>query len=267
MKSPPLINSATQKEEQDFAETIIKSTQSEKEKTRRKIRQGVFDDRTGDSLEKLRGRGSIDELLEPIAKGKEANIFLGQKGKEFVAVKIYRIETTGFYKRGRYLFEDDEIKRVGTNIQRMIYAWAQKEFRNLQIAKENNVCVPEPIDVENNIVVMELIGEDKPKETLKYTSKTEIAKNIKEIYKQTVQNLHNLIYKAKLIHADLSEYNLIFFNKKLYLIDMGQTGCVKLPNAKEFVQRDIRNLVKFFNSFDTNITEEKMKADIKAGKI
>ncbi len=113
---------------------------------------------------------------------------------------------------------------------------------------------------------MELIGKTFPCKTIKYIPPKNL-KETKEIYKQLVANLHKLIYKAKLIHADLSEYNLIFCNRKLYLIDFGQTGSVKLPNAKEFVNRDIKNIVKFLGKSGLEITVEKTKKDIKEGKI
>ncbi len=128
-KSPPLFD-------YDESSDLIEATQPEREKTRRKIFADVFDDRTDEALQKIMARGNLDELVRTIAKGKEANVFLGKKGKTFVAVKIYRIETSNFTQHARYLFEDDEVKKLGTTPQKLIYAWAEKEFTNLQLAKE-----------------------------------------------------------------------------------------------------------------------------------
>ncbi len=260
MKSPPLFEDNNNSE-------LIEATQPEREKTRRKIFADVFDDRTDEALQRIIARGNLDELVRTIAKGKEANVFLGKKRKTFVAVKIYRIETSNFAQHARYLFEDDEVKKIGQTPQKLICAWAEKEFTNMQLAKSVGVRVPKVIDVEGNVIVMELITENnKVCKTLKYAPPKN-PKEAKEIYKQLVANLHKLIYKAKLIHADLSEYNLIFSNKKLYLIDFGQTGSVKLPNAKEFVNRDIKNMIKFFGKFKLNVNEREFKEDIKKGKI
>lgn len=255
MKSPPLF-------EDEVGSSLIEATQPEREKTRRKIFADVFDDRTDEALQKIISRKNLEVLLRIIAKGKEANVFLGKKGKTLVAVKIYRIETSNFAQHAKYLFEDDEVKRLGTTPQKMIYAWAKKEFTNMQLAGKSGVSVPKVIDVEGNVIIMQYL----PEKTLKY-SPPRNQKEAKEIYKQLVANLHKLIYKAKLIHADMSEYNLIFHKKKLYLIDFGQTGSIKLPNAKEFVNRDIKNIVKFFNKYGLKTSVEELKKDIRKGSV
>lgn len=247
-----------------MSEFINAQTKVENIKVRRKIFKDVFDDRTEKNLRIIERRGNLDYIIGPIAKGKEANLFVGKKGKEFVAVKIYRIETTNFHNRRDYI-DDEELNKIANNPIKRIYAWAEKEYFNLRYSYENKILVPKPIDQEKNILIMKLIGDKGiPQNTLKYDINAK--KNIKEIYKQYVENMNKLIYKTKMVHADLSEYNMIFFKNKLYFIDMGQAISTKSDNAKNFVNRDIKTIIKFFKNNGLKITEEKLKEDIKKWK-
>ena len=49
-----------------------------------------------------------------------------------------------------------------------------------------------------------------------------------------------------LIHADLSEYNLLWHQNRLHVIDVSQAVEPWHPEAMEFLQRDARNIVNFF---------------------
>jgi RIO kinase 1 len=246
-------------------EYIFATTKQEKQKTRRKIFKDVFDDRTEKNLQAIERRGNLDYVIGPISNGKEANLFIGKKGKTFVCVKIYRIETTNFHNRRDYI-DDDELNKIANNPIKRIYAWCEREYFNLKFSAEHKVLVPKSIDQQNNVLVMQLIGSNgKPHPTLKYDET--VKKNIKEIYKQYVENMYKLIYKAKMVHADLSEYNLIFFKDKLWFIDMGQSVSTKYPKAKTFLERDLKTIIKFFNNNGLKVTLEELKEDIKKGKI
>lgn len=246
-------------------EYIFATTKQEKDKTRRKIFKDVFDDRTEKNLQAIERRGNIDYVIGPISNGKEANLFIGKKDKTFVCVKIYRIETTNFHNRRDYI-DDDELNKIANNPIKRIYAWCEREYFNLKYSAEHKILVPKAIDQQNNVLVMQLIGSNgKPHPTLKY-DKT-VKKNIKEIYKQYVENMYKLIYKAKMVHADLSEYNLIFFKNKLWFIDMGQSVSTKYPKAKTFLERDLKTIIKFFNHNGLKVNLEELKEDIKKGKV
>ena len=56
-----------------------------------------------------------------------------------------------------------------------------------------------------------------------------------------------MFVKCKLIHADLSEFNLLIdSNNKLYVIDVSQSVEQAHPNALEFLRMDCRNVTDYF---------------------
>ena len=72
------------------------------------------------------------------------------------------------------------------------------------------------------------------------------------------------MFKAELIHADFSEYNLLNRNRELVLIDAGQAVLTTHPEAEAFFERDLRNVANYFSKKGLKKSMEEVKADVKA---
>ena len=68
-----------------------------------------------------------------------------------------------------------------------------------------------------------------------------------EVYASIIRDIGTLYNKAELVHADLSEFNILYGDQP-YLIDMGQSVTRDHPRALSFLMRDIRNINRFFRS-------------------
>jgi len=220
-----------------------------------KVRDEVFDQSTRLTLFKLMNNGYIDSLNGEIATGKEANVFYGkdENGKE-IAVKIYRIATSNFNKMYAYLVGDPRFYYTKKDKRSTVFAWARREFKNLKIASEV-INVPKPILTKNNVLIMEFLGKNmKPYPTLKEKKSKEPEKEFNLI----IDNVDKL-YKTGLIHADLSEYNILM-GKKIYFIDFAQGTIKNNIMAKDFLKRDIENISRYFsNYFEVPEIDETLK--------
>ncbi|KAK5275385.1 Serine/threonine-protein kinase rio1, partial [Cryomyces antarcticus] len=49
-----------------------------------------------------------------------------------------------------------------------------------------------------------------------------------------------------LVHADLSEYNILYHQRKLWIIDVSQSVEHDHPRSLEFLRMDIKNISDFF---------------------
>ena len=58
--------------------------------------------------------------------------------------------------------------------------------------------------------------------------------------------MESMYQKCKLIHADLSEYNILWHDGKIWFIDVSQSVEPTHPHALEFLYRDCSNVVEFF---------------------
>jgi RIO kinase 1 len=207
-----------------------------------KVEASVFDDATYGALYKLVQDGYIDAFGGPISTGKEANVYTALGGDTEVAVKVYRINASDFKDMRGYLDGDPRFEGIGSDKKKVVTAWVRKEFANLQRARRGGVRVPEPIAVERNVLVMEFVGRDGQRAKRLAEVDVENPETAYEVVREYMRRL----YDVGLVHGDLSEYNIVFHEGALYVIDLGQAVTVHHPNADEFLERDCENVASFF---------------------
>ena len=104
---------------------------------------------------------------------------------------------------------------------------------------------------------MSFIGEDKRAAPL---LKNSVIEDPKKLFKKLLLTIKLLYQKAKLDHADFSEYNILWWEKP-YIIDVSQSVLINHPMAIEFLERDVNNLKRFFKKLrvETPTVEEMME--------
>lgn len=223
-----------------------------------KTYQNVFDEFTNRTLFQLITQGHFDGLIGPVSIGKESNVFVCKKEDHKVIAKIYRLETCDFNRMYDYIKDDPRFSGLRKHKRKIIFAWAQREYRNLLVAREGLVRVPTPITFLNNVLVMDLIGDTEAAPKLKDA----VPENPKEFFEDIIDNIKKL-YKAGLVHGDLSQFNILNYKEKPCFIDLSHATPTKNPNSRELLVRDIRNTCNFFKKLGLNIDEEKLKNSIK----
>lgn len=244
----------------------------------RKTEQYVFDVPTLETLYKFAQKGLITALGGPISRGKESVIFhaLGAEEKE-LAIKLYKMNTATFNAMVDYIQGDPRFKGIKKDHRSIIFAWARKEYKNLMRALEAGVRVPTPLACDRNVLIMEFIGtdgiaaprlRDVPAELLAE------AIGLEELFQQIVAAMKRLYTKAGLVHADLSEFNILlsgYVERELassatdaanplapVLIDMGQATLLDHPNARPFLLRDAQNMSTYFTKLGLTHSEEEI---------
>ena len=207
--------------------------------------ESVFDERTIFQLNKLTVNGPLDRVEGIISAGKEANVYLAYdlEGNE-VAIKIYKIDSNTSKWMRNYIVGDPRFKRIPHNISKIIYLWASKEYKNLKRAEKAGLRVPKPIFVKNNILIMEYIGFGPiPAPKLKDIKDP---KEIISLLGDILEMMKLLYQKAKLVHGDLSEFNILYHNQQPVIIDISQAVSIQHPKAEIYLVRDIKNIFNFF---------------------
>lgn len=206
-----------------------------------KVRNEVFDASTLRVLDKFRHE-YFEELEHCISTGKEANVFRAKTKKGYVAVKIFRTYTTSFERMSDYIIGDPRFLRIKKSRHNLVYLWCRKEFKNLSRASILGISVPKPYAVRKNVIVMEFIGEHgNPAPLLKDVN----VKNPQKWYDSLMNSIKKM-YEGRLVHADLSEFNVLVFKKRPVIIDMAQSVLIEHPNAINFLKKDVNNINNFF---------------------
>jgi RIO kinase 1 len=212
----------------------------------------VFDQATFMVIYEFLNSGVLDEVNGVVNAGKEARVYWGKnkEGKD-LAVKIY-LTTSAEFRKGmfKYIEGDYRFKGVKHDTRSMIFAWAQKEFRNLEQASRAKVRVPTPIAVKNNVLVMEFIGKDGANAP---SLKELKPKNPGKVYGTLLTYLRRLYQKADLVHGDLSEYNIMMWKGKPVIFDVAQAVPTSHPMAEFFLRRDLTNMNKFFSRLGVKV--------------
>jgi len=224
----------------------------EKRSEEYEVLEEVFDRSTLMVIYDLMNKGTIGEIHGVVKAGKESRVYWGKdkEGKE-LAIKIYLVVSSEFHKGLRkYVDGDPRFKDVKPDTRSLIFAWAQKEFRNLELAARAGVRVPRPIAVKKNVLIMEFIGETgKSAPSLKEKP----PRNPEKVYKILLTFMQKLYRKAELVHGDLSEYNIMIWRGRTVMFDMSQAVLLVHPLADSLLRRDLTNINRYFSGLGVKV--------------
>lgn len=214
----------------------------------------AIDPRSRLILFRLVDNNILERVNGVISTGKEAVILHAEGGKseEVIvprecAIKVFKTTLNEFKTRDKYIAEDYRFKNRFSkqNPRKIIHMWAEKEYHNLSRMRESGLPCPEVVLLKKHVLVMAFIGHDgrpapKLREAILSSAEVDLA------YNQTVSMLHKMFNECHLVHADLSEYNILWHEQQCWLIDVSQAVEPSHPHGLEFLYRDCTNVSNFF---------------------
>ncbi|MCL5239652.1 MAG: serine protein kinase RIO [Candidatus Marsarchaeota archaeon] len=211
-----------------------------------KIEEGIFDNRTMLRIGKLFNKGVLASMEFIIARGKEADVYLADAGEKvgspLLALKVFRLENARFQNRVKYIDGDPRFGKVKGSVFAIVSEWCKKEYGNLLVAEAAGIHAPKPYAFSGNVLAMEFLGEEgKPAMTLREEELEDPEKTLATVLEDTRR-----LYAHELVHADLSEYNILLVGGEPYMIDFGQAVHIKHPDASRYLERDIFNILHYF---------------------
>ncbi|MFW9794681.1 MAG: serine protein kinase RIO [Candidatus Thorarchaeota archaeon] len=250
---------ADKEHEQILSELDRRKMKRRKDVDEFKVVEGVIDPPTLKTLYKLLNRGTISALHGAISTGKEANVYRGEdKEGNSLAVKIYRMSTAETDFMLEYIVGDPRFKRIKKRSRSLIPQWATKEYKNLNRYYNAGVRVPKPLDIERNVLVMEFIGD------LESNLPAPLLKNIEipspvNVFNEIIGMIETGYTKAGLVHADLSEFNILWLDKPIF-IDVSQAVLIGHDYAKQYLLRDIQNIINYFRKLGVSTEDPEVIA-------
>lgn len=235
----------------------VKDTQDkDKDKADRATSDQVLDQGTRMILLRMIQKGVVSEINGAISTGKEANVYgaVGENDGARLqrAVKIYKTAILSFKDRERYITGEHRFKSGAAkgNNRKMVQLWAEKEFRNLRRIHASGISCPEPIQLKLHVLVMGFLGDRRgyayPRLHDTHIDGDDADQVWRSLYLQLMGVMRRLYQVCRLVHADLSEYNILYHDRKLYIIDVSQSVEHDHPRSLEFLRMDIKNTGDFF---------------------
>ncbi|GAA5902942.1 protein kinase RIO1 [Sporobolomyces salmoneus] len=221
-----------------------------KDKSDRATNEQVLDPRTRLIIFKMLGRGLIERVDGCVSTGKEANVYhaVSPEGKH-LALKIYKTSILVFKDRDRYVTGEFRFKNgyARSNPRKMVRLWAEKELRNLRRMRTAGLRVPEAIEVRENVLVMDFIQEDEWQASPRLKDASIRPSLMPSLYIEILQILRILFHRCRLVHADFSEYNILYHDSHLWIIDVSQSIEQEHPAAFDFLRADLKNAEEWFS--------------------
>ena len=224
----------------------------------RRVFDAVFDRSTLMSLHKLMKSGEIETVDYPIARGKEAHVFHATTNQGPAAVKIFHTTNAVFKSLAKYIDGDPRFGGLKRRHRELVKIWVRKEYRNLRRMRKAGIRVPRPRAVLNNVLVMDLIGdESEPSPRLKDIT----IDDPKGVFDDLLEMLAVCWQTCDLAHADFSEYNILWYDGEPWVIDVGQAVVSAHPSSNEFLVRDVTRIVQWINrqGYEVNLADSLLR--------
>ncbi|KAF9940402.1 Serine/threonine-protein kinase RIO1 [Mortierella alpina] len=219
------------------------------DKSDRATSDQVLDPRTRIILFKMLNRNIIYEVNGCISTGKEANVYHARtETGEHRAIKIYKTSILVFKDRDRYVSGEYRFRHGynKSNPRKMVKIWAEKEMRNLKRIHQAGIPCPEPLVLRMHVLVMGFLGDKNGWAYPRLKDAQIDTDRYPALYFQLVKYMRIMYQTCHLVHADLSEYNILYHSRTLYIIDVSQSVEHDHPHAFNFLRMDITNVSDYF---------------------
>ncbi len=189
------------------------------------------------------------EVDSVISAGKEATVFLALWRDFPLALKAYRLHRTPHRKHGKIGYAQD-----------IVSYWAAREYWILDRAFHAGVRVPTPARHSDHMFTARFLGDDRIPAPLLKDSNVEYPKRTFDI----IINQIFMLYRAFLIHGDLSPFNIVMYKDEPWFIDFPQAidfssrmGRLQtLEKGRKILLRDIQNVVRYFQRYGITADSE-----------
>lgn len=212
----------------------------------------------------------IADVLRQVKGGKEATVYCCRAhpsaGVELIAAKVYRprqfrqLRNDALYRQGRKVL-DEEGKEVlddgrlhaivtGTRFGKELVhtSWLSHEYETLRILHSAGALVPRPYARASNAILMEYLGDaGAAAPTLNHV--TLAPSEGRALFDRLMDNVRLMLMHDR-IHADLSAYNVLYWEGEVRIIDFPQAiDPANNRHAYAILQRDVTRLCQYFEPY------------------
>lgn len=223
-------------------------------------------------------RAAIDTDLGVLKTGKEADVFLVERGVEgqpdkavVMAAKRYRTEEhrsfqrSDTYTEGRRTRNSRDTRAMAKKTEhgRAVASgqWAGAEWESLKRFWSAGIPVPYPVQIDGAEILMEFIAVDG--EAAPRLAQTRPTGDLLTSYFDQMREAMAELARHGVAHGDLSPYNILAAGERLVIIDLPQTvDIVGNPAGMDFLMRDCHNVCSWFVARGLEVDEHELFSEL-----
>jgi len=210
-------------------------------------------------LEPLLEEGIIDEVHSQLMSGKEAVCYVVSAGGEIRVAKVYKeanqraFQNRAGYMEGRNVRSSRDRraihKRTTYGKKQLEEAWQTAEVDALFRMHAAGVRVPTPYVFSEGVLLMEMVQDDQERVAPRLSELQFGRQEALEVHRELMRQCA-LMLLGGLVHADLSEFNVLMAPSGPVIIDFPQAVDAAANNsARRIFVRDTDNLTRFLARF------------------
>jgi RIO kinase 1 len=222
------------------------------------------------SLSNFYEQDLITNVLHVVKSGKEATVYCctaaTSTGLDYAAAKVYRprmfrsLRNDAVYREGRTQRDiDGRVIRGNAHHQQAAFrsqrgravqvsSWIEYEFQTHVLLYNAGADVPKPLAQIGNSLLMEYIG-DVGEPAPRLCEVTLAQEEALPLFERILHNIE-LSLSHHRIHGDLSEYNILYWQGKVVLIDFAQAvDASQDASIFTLLLRDIERVCRHFASY------------------
>jgi RIO kinase 1 len=216
--------------------------------------------------------GLIDDVLQRLKSGKEADVYTVLCGGKVQCAKVYKEATQRSFKQAVQYQEGRKTRnsrnaramQKGTKFGRKQQeeSWQTAEVDALFRLANAGVRVPQPYLCIDGVLLMELVTD----------ANGSVAPRLSDVslsQEQAVTDFHTMIRNivrmlcAGIVHGDLSEFNVLLDDQGPVIIDLPQAVDAAANNhAESMFERDVDNITSYYGQFAPQLLKTRYAKEI-----
>ncbi len=225
----------------------------------------------------------IADVVRSVKGGKEASVYCCRAhpatGVDLLAAKIYRprefrsLKNDALYREGRVaLGEDGKLmrgarerramaKKTGVGAELLITSWIEHEYQTLSLLHAAGADVPRPFAQAGNTILMGYVGEaQRAAPALQEVVLS--TREVRPLFTRVMNNITTMLANHR-VHADLSAYNILYWQGEITLIDFPQAVDPMLnPHAPALLLRDVERVCQYFARYGVHSDPAALASDL-----
>ena len=223
-------------------------------------------------IEPLVEAGLVDSVSRQLMSGKEAMIYVVRCGGEVRCAKVYKEADKRAFRQSVDYTEGRRVKnsrraramekgsRYGRKAKEE--AWQSTEVDALLRLAAAGVRVPQPYNFVDGVLLMELVTDAEGNAAPRLNDVILTAEQARELHRALIREVVRMLC-AGVVHADLSEYNVLLGHEGPVIIDLPQAvDAAGNAHAAAMLERDVANITAYLGRFAPELLDTRYGKEI-----